>query len=605
MPALDRFYCKYFLHIVADMNYILSYSGLTKGSIDEVGEFLLDARRAGYGNFDVVIKGESRASIEYIEEEDSVYKIKYYVTEPGDYSVEVKYDSCHIPGSPFAAVISPSKSLSKNSAQTSISKSSVESFSRPKRQLKENIGTTEVRKINLPIDAFVTSPSGKKLVGRVSVKPKSKYAIKFPRKEIGTYVVTVVNRMTGQSVQGSPYEVVVKPEEIVTTMKAEGAGLKFAQAGQASSFKIIGSKTMNVSNLCIGVVGRSNCKLKVFQSDSDAVDVFYIVKKTGIYRFHLHENGEDLPGSPFEVNIDADVWTEIHDTIYDSNELKSLAFTIWNGQKIRSGKMITEVRNQSNAIIDHSIYKRGNHIAELRFLPTESGVYSISILHNDNSACRQTFNVFVSDKVAEKNLMSLSGDGLLGSFENVPANVLIESTLVISESFGVTFYGPDQVDILHDKTKDGKYIITYCGQYPGRYLMSIKYDGYHVQGSPYNVHIIGSGTIAGEVEIGNQNNVVRTDSTSICRAFGMGLTNAVVRQHSYFTVDTFQSGTGFPVVGFNELSEDTTDIVLKHIGNSTYEVQYIVNIPGEYTMYVMWDGRHIQGSPFTIKVTDY
>lgn len=58
----------------------------------------MDARDAGFGDFDVVIKGVSRATIEYIEEEEALYKIKYHVSLPGLYLIEIKYDLKHIPG---------------------------------------------------------------------------------------------------------------------------------------------------------------------------------------------------------------------------------------------------------------------------------------------------------------------------------------------------------------------------------------------------------------------------------------------------------------------------------------------------------------------------
>ena len=58
----------------------------------------MDARRAGVGDFDVVIKGASKATIEYIEEKESVYKVKYHVAQPGDYRIVIKYNNIHIPG---------------------------------------------------------------------------------------------------------------------------------------------------------------------------------------------------------------------------------------------------------------------------------------------------------------------------------------------------------------------------------------------------------------------------------------------------------------------------------------------------------------------------
>ena len=58
----------------------------------------MDGPRAGVGDFDVVIKGASKATIEYIEEKETVYKAKYHVAQPGHYQIVIKYDNIHIPG---------------------------------------------------------------------------------------------------------------------------------------------------------------------------------------------------------------------------------------------------------------------------------------------------------------------------------------------------------------------------------------------------------------------------------------------------------------------------------------------------------------------------
>ena len=49
------------------------------------------------------------------------------------------------------------------------------------------------------------------------------------------------------------------------------------------------------------------------------------------------------------------------------------------------------------------------------------------------------------------------------------------------------FDGPDKIDISQSKSSDGKLIIYYKGYTEGMYLLSIKYDGFHVAISPYHV----------------------------------------------------------------------------------------------------------------------
>ena len=58
----------------------------------------MDCPRAGVGDFDVVIKGAAKAITEYIEDKETVYKVKYHVAQPGHYQIVNKYDNIHIPG---------------------------------------------------------------------------------------------------------------------------------------------------------------------------------------------------------------------------------------------------------------------------------------------------------------------------------------------------------------------------------------------------------------------------------------------------------------------------------------------------------------------------
>ena len=71
---------------------------VSSGFSGHSNKFTMAVRRAGEGDFDVVIKGASKATIEYIEEKETVYKVKYHVAQPGDYQIVINYNNIHIPG---------------------------------------------------------------------------------------------------------------------------------------------------------------------------------------------------------------------------------------------------------------------------------------------------------------------------------------------------------------------------------------------------------------------------------------------------------------------------------------------------------------------------
>lgn len=57
------------------------------------------------GGLDLAIEGPSKAEISCIDNKDGTCTVTYLPTLPGNYSILVKYNDKHIPGSPFTAKI--------------------------------------------------------------------------------------------------------------------------------------------------------------------------------------------------------------------------------------------------------------------------------------------------------------------------------------------------------------------------------------------------------------------------------------------------------------------------------------------------------------------
>lgn len=57
------------------------------------------------GGLSLAIEGPSKADISCMDNQDGTCTVSYLPVLPGDYSILVKYNDKHIPGSPFAARI--------------------------------------------------------------------------------------------------------------------------------------------------------------------------------------------------------------------------------------------------------------------------------------------------------------------------------------------------------------------------------------------------------------------------------------------------------------------------------------------------------------------
>lgn len=61
--------------------------------------------RLSAGGLSLAIEGPSKADISCVDNQDGTCTVSYLPVLPGDYSILVKYNDKHIPGSPFSARI--------------------------------------------------------------------------------------------------------------------------------------------------------------------------------------------------------------------------------------------------------------------------------------------------------------------------------------------------------------------------------------------------------------------------------------------------------------------------------------------------------------------
>lgn len=73
------------------------------------------------GGLSLAVEGPSKAEISCQDNKDGTCAVSYFPTAPGDYSIIVRFDERHIPGSPFTARIT---GLSTSSVHPNISSKS-------------------------------------------------------------------------------------------------------------------------------------------------------------------------------------------------------------------------------------------------------------------------------------------------------------------------------------------------------------------------------------------------------------------------------------------------------------------------------------------------
>ena len=183
---------------------LLPIEGLESGVVNEKSEFTVNTRDAGYGGLGLSIEGPSKAEINCVDNEDGTCTVDFVPTEPGDYTIHVRFADEEIPGSPFTCNVVPKGGERRPVVEEGISRDSVRNVEsapaqRTSQLLDDLVSFSPQQPHDFALDlkgynvkdlkATVETPSGKTEPGEIVESTKDTYTIRFVTKEGGIYKV--------------------------------------------------------------------------------------------------------------------------------------------------------------------------------------------------------------------------------------------------------------------------------------------------------------------------------------------------------------------------------------------------------------------------------
>ena len=193
------------------MHCIIFNQGLDSGVVDEKSEFTVNTRDAGYGGLGLSIEGPSKAEINCIDNEDGTCTVDFVPTEPGDYTIHVRFADEEIPGSPFTCNVVPKggKRPARPIVEEGITSDTVRNVEsapaqRTSQLLDDLVSFSPQQPHDFSLDlagydlknlkATVETPSGKTEPAEIVESTKDTYTIRFVTKEGGIYKVCILNQ---------------------------------------------------------------------------------------------------------------------------------------------------------------------------------------------------------------------------------------------------------------------------------------------------------------------------------------------------------------------------------------------------------------------------
>ncbi|CAF1103836.1 unnamed protein product, partial [Adineta ricciae] len=617
--------------------------GLQEGYANQTNEFTVITRDAGYGGLSLSIEGPSKADIECHDNEDGSCLVTFKPTEPGIYIVNVKFADKHVPGSPFTVNVG---GQSSNRLR--------ESITRERRAADiTHIGSQCELSLKIPgtspfdMSAYVTSPSGRLENCEINDVGDYNYSIRFVPKEMGIHTVSVKHKDI--HIPGSPFEFTVGPLQGggAHKVRASGSGLQRGEVNTTNEFNIY-TREAGAGGLAIAVEGPAKAEIDFFDRKDGSCGVSYVCPEAGEYQISIKFNDQHIPDSPFNVSIvppfgDARKLT-IHSLKTKGLEInRQYTFSVnVNGARGRVEARVTAPSGAEESCVVQEI--EHDHYA-IQFIPKENGIHWIHVRFNGRDIPDSPFRVVVGQANADPGRVFASGSGLYKGETGEPCEFLIDTTNAGAGALAVTVDGPSKVQLDCREVAEG-YRVTFTPTAPGDYLISIKFAGTNIAGSPFKCTVGGGGmsTVRSSGNAGvdgglttmttsssssyvqrsqgnitshtkydtiekttsyssspRNNNYAAVDASRV-RAAGDGLSRAYRNEKATFTVDTRDGGNAMLMVGVFGPKAPCEEVFIKHIGNNQYNVQYTVREKGEYMLIVKWGDQHIPGSPWHIDV---
>lgn len=592
----------------------VSGRGIVEGMANEVNEFTVNTKEAGYGGLSLSIEGPSKADIECKDNDDGTCGVTYKPTEPGTYIINIKFADVHVPGSPFSVKIGgePSSRITERITRHREAADITHIGSQCELSLKIP-GTS-------PFDmtASVTSPSGVTEVCDVVSLNDCHYSIKFVPKEMGVHTVSVKHK--DMHIPGSPFEFTVGPITGGGAHKvhAAGPGLEKGEVLQPCEFNIY-TREAGAGGLSIAVEGPSKAEIDFEDRKDGSCGVTYVCSEPGEYLVSVKFNDEHIPDSPFRVAISPSVGDARKLSVSALQEKglqvnKPAAFKVsFNGAR---GKLQARVVAPSGAEDEALVHEIDEGEYSVSFIPRENGPHLVHVTFDGCHITGSPFRVLVGKVDADPGKVTASGEGLFKGHTGTVCKFVVSTVNAGSGALAVTVEGPSKVKLDCREVEEG-YEFSYTPTAPGDYLITIRYAGVHIAGSPFKAKITGDGHASGFHEQASVvvETVTKTSTTtrfsgiqkfqsdaSKVVANGAGLKTAYRGKPNTFTIDTTHAGVNIMFVGMRGPKGPCEELIVKHMGNNQYTISYFVKEQGEYMLIVKWGDEHIPGSPFCVEV---
>ena len=539
----------------------------------------------GAGRGDLVanargLHGEVTMSSEEVE--PGVTKYTYTPKESGDLVITVKYGGYHIQGSRFRVQVKPPPRPDKCLASgPGLAPKGV----RVNVSTNFNVKTKDAGSGS--IDVAIHGPEDIE----VPYKEQSSYShaadYTYMAVEPGHYTVDI--KFAGQNIPGSPFPVAITDPSKVDIL-GPGINGEPILVGVPHTYNVATQGAGPGDIVCH--VPDSGQLPDVAALDGNNFQIVYTPTNVGPKKMNVTFNEAPIPKTPLRLNV------------YDSSKVsakgpglepgnKTGDTTYFNIDKRKAGEGQLKAYVEGPHDTELTLKDQGNDIVRCEYKPEIEGDYTIFVLFEDAHVPGSPFNVFVKEKV-NPSLVIAYGEGLneTGLTTDSEAEFTVDYTAAGDGELQVNIEGPaGGVELDEAEIEEGvkRYIYHTDPEENGCYVVQIKFADEDIPGSPFSVDV-----------------KWKSDPSRVI-AEGSGLEGGTSKELAEFTVDLQKAGDGELDVDIdgpcpvkiNSFDSDSKPVdKIFNTNGSFFTFQYFPELPGSYTIPILFNKTHITGSPF-------
>ncbi|KAM6895601.1 filamin-C-like isoform 2-T2 [Xenentodon cancila] len=634
--------------------------GLSHGTVNRPATFTIVTKDAGEGGLSLAVEGPSKAEISCKDNKDGTCTVSYLPTAPGDYNIIVKFDDKHIPGSPFTAKITGDDSMrtsqlnvgTATDVSLKITETDLTSLTAtirapsgheepcllkrlPNRHIGISFTPKEVGEHVVSVKKsgkHVTNSPFKIMVGQSEIGDASKVKVygqglvEGHTFEVSEFIVDTRNAGyggLGLSIEG-PSKVDINCEDVddgtckVTYCPTEPGNyiinIKFADQhipGSPFTVKIFGEGRMKESITrkrqapSIATVG-STCDLnlkipgnwfqmvsaqeRLTRTFSRSSHTYTRTERTEISKTRAGETKREVRVEE-STQVGGDPFRDVFGDFLGRESLSGFSgMPAGSRPPLQDGEagnqeMTAQVTSPGGKTEDAEIIKGEDSTYSVRFIPQEMGPHTVSVKYRGQHVPGSPFQ-FTVGPLGEggAHKVRAGGTGLDRGVAGIPAEFSIWTREAGAGGLSIAVEGPSKAEITFEDRKDGSCGVAYVVQEPGDYEVSIKFNDEHIPDSPFLVPVA---TLSDDAR--------RLTITSLQE---MGLK---VGQEASFAVQ-LNGARGLIDAKIHSPSGAMEECYITELDSDQHAIRFIPKENGIHSIDVRFNGSHVPGSPFKIRV---